>query len=262
MNMFENITVVAIHGANGIERQIPALLKTANGLPGSKRLLITNQIINSNIPQKIVHQGLDYGGYSDFVIYCLFQYVETEFVLIVQDDGWMLNSQNWRDEWFEYDYIGGLTHAAMLDNKFYRNYSWRSIHEPMVVQNGGFSLRSRKLLEAPTKFGIVKHPQIGELANEDVQLCCFMRASLELVGLKFATNEEAKLFSFEHLDGMVHKNLNLNHVFGHHSKHRKLISDNVVNWKMPHNSFDEDSENKIRELFLAYKYHINYLDNL
>jgi hypothetical protein len=173
----------------------------------------------------------------------------------------MLNSQNWRDDWFKYDYIGGLTHAGLSNAQFYRNYSWKLTQNPLVVQNGGFSLRSRKLLEAPTKFGIVKHPQIGELANEDVQLCCFMRPALESVGVRFASNEDAKLFSFEHLDVDVHANVNLHNVFGHHAKERRLIRDNLIHWTKPKDSIDNQSEDRIRELFLSYKYQINDLSH-
>ena len=254
--MFANITVVAIDGAGNIESHIPSILKTSLGLPGSKKLLITNRLIDSDMPQKVIAQALDYGGYSDFVIYCIFQYIDTDFVLIVQNDGWMLNAQNWRNEWYEYDYIGGLTHAAIVGSEFYRNYQWKDKPNPIIVQNGGFSLRSRKLLEAPTKYGIVKHPQIGDLANEDVQLSCLMRPALESVGLKFATDEESKLFSFEHLDDEIHKDLDLRKVFGHHSKTRRLTSNETVNWSCDIYNDGGESEIKIQELFLDYGYKI------
>ena len=95
---FTDITVVAIHGNGGIEREVPALRKNMEALTGSKGLLITNKLIDTDIPQKLVHQTLDYNTFQDFLVYALFHYVDTEYVLISQSDGWILNPDNWRDE--------------------------------------------------------------------------------------------------------------------------------------------------------------------
>lgn len=232
MPSFKDITVVAIHGNGGMYNMLPALEKTAAGLPGCKKLLIPNVLIESDLPQKLVHQTMGYIGYSHFVIYCLAQYIETDYVLIVQDDGWMLNADNWRNEWFDYDYIGGLTHAALDGDQLHWGFSWAdqpNAKDMLVVQNGGFSLRSRRFLEAPTKYGIVMiHQQMEELNNEDIQLCCLLRPALESVGMKFAPNEESRLFSYEHLYPSVHGDMDLKKIFGHHSRFHKLLNDKDI----------------------------------
>jgi hypothetical protein len=258
MPSFKDITVVSIHGNDKIENAIPAVEKTASFLPGCKKLLITNRFIDSKIEQKLLHQNLDYPGYSHFIIYSLFQYIETDYVLIVQDDGWALNGDNWNDEWFQYDYIGALTHAGLFDNKIYNNYSWKEHNNTIVCQNGGFSFRSKKLLEAPSKFGIMMHSKNEiELNAEDVQLCFFMRPALEKIGIKFAPPEHAKIFAFEHLDYEIHKDIDLFKVFGCHSKFRKLVSNDTIIFNIKQEMCkDIPYEEYILYLLNHYKYNI------
>ena len=52
MPSFKDITVVGIHGKSGIHNEIPSVEKTAKGLPGCKSLLITNEMVDSDITQK------------------------------------------------------------------------------------------------------------------------------------------------------------------------------------------------------------------
>ena len=261
---FEDITVVAIHGNGGIEREIPALRKNMAALPGSKGLIITNKLIDTEIPQKLVHQTLDYLSFQDFLVYSLFSYIDTDYALISQSDGWILNPSNWRDNWFDYDYIGGYTHAAYVpsESNFYTNYSWVGKEGAVVVQNGGLSLRSRKFLEAPTKYGIMKVPVPEKmLQNEDIQLCCWMRPALESVGMKFAPKEESMLFSFEHLSHDLHKDFDLTKVLGHHSRFRRLTGDKTMTWDIPQNWVDAfPLEDKVVDLFEQYGYEIDFLD--
>lgn len=256
MPSFEDITIVAIHGNNKIESMIPAVERTAMCLPGARTLLISNINVESNIPQKLVYQELDYEGYSHFVIYCLHQYIETDYVLIVQDDGWALNAENWNCNWFQYDYIGALTHAALVGNQFITNYAWKFHDNAMVVQNGGFSFRSRALLEAPSKYGIVMHIKPHSMLNaEDVQLCCFMKPALEKIGLRFASHEDSMMFAFEHLDLDVHKNVNLEKVFGMHSNFRKLVSKDTIQYKISEDRCSKIiGESQIVDLLKSYNY--------
>lgn len=260
MPSFKDITVVAIHGNGGIEREIPSLMHNLKCLPGSQGLIVTDKLVDTNIRQVELVQGFDYYGFQDYLLYCLFQHVETDYALIVQSDGWCLNPNNWRNEWFEYDYIGAYTHAAYFarDKTFRTFYSWVGMPDPVVVQNGGFSLRSRRFLEAPTKYGIVKHlKDEPALYNEDVQLCCWMRPALEKVGMKFAPKEESMLFSFEHLSPILHKDVDLTKVFGQHSRFRRLTGELKMDWELPDDVFQRIPwEDRIYKLFQDYGYEI------
>ena len=111
-------------------------------------------------------------AYSEFMIRQLNVYVDTEFVLVIQYDGFVLNPSQWMSEFLEYDYIGAPT-------------KWG-------IGNGGFSLRSKKLLKIlseDTSIEIV-HP-------EDYSICRTYKSYLQEKNIKFATPEIAHQFSIE-----------------------------------------------------------------
>jgi len=153
--------------------------------------------------------------------------------------------------------VGGLTHAALLPNGFYRTaYTWWGEPDVRVVQNGGFSLRSKAMLEAPSKYGIMRNQMPDPmLMNEDVQVCCFMRPALENVGIQFCPYELSKYFSFEHL-GPPHAGMDLTKVFGHHARFRQLVTDDIVLWKLTKEQMaGVEGEQAVFDLFADhYKY--------
>jgi hypothetical protein len=252
---YDNITVVAIYGNGEGLKAVPAINKTAECLPGARKLLITDRTLPTDIPQKLTAAQFDHAGYSKFCMYSLGKFIETDYALIVQHDGWALNAENWRDQWLEYDYIGGLTHAALVTNALITNYQWVGLDNALVVQNGGFSLRSKRFMNALTDYGImpIDH-QNPMLNNEDIQLTTFLRKTLEKVGIKFAPDEEAQLFSFEHLcpgihDGKLHK------IFGHHSRFRTLLGENKMLWHLTSEQTDAmPMERMAYDLFRYYDY--------
>lgn len=111
-------------------------------------------------------------AYSEFMIKDLYKYVETDFVLIIQHDGFVLNPNRWSDAYLDYDYIGAPVFWGM--------------------GNGGFSLRSKKLLNI-----LAEDDSIVEHHPEDLKICKTYRPQLEIKGIKFAPNEIAQRFSVE-----------------------------------------------------------------
>lgn len=83
--------------------------------------------------------------YSIFIIKELHKYVLTDFCLVIQTDGFVVNPHLWKDEFLNYDYIGA---PWSQQNQWVESYDAR-------VGNGGFSLRSKRLLEATSKFETV-----------------------------------------------------------------------------------------------------------
>lgn len=230
---YDNITVVAIYGDGRGLSAIPAIEKTAACFPGCQKLLITNEKLPTDIPQKFCG-ALDYYGYSNFCLYSLWKYIDTDYAFVVQHDGWALSLEGWQDRWLDYDFIGGITHAALSGDSFITQFNWLPVHDRIVVQNGGFSLRSKKLMRALVDNGIMpKLYGVNILNNEDVQLTAMMRKDLEKIGIKFATDEDATLFSFEHLHPVVHGDVDLTKIFGNHNRHRILLDKNTIGWKMP-----------------------------
>lgn len=116
-------------------------------------------------------------AYSRFMINDLVHHVRSAFALCVQWDGYVLDAGNWRDAFLDYDYIGA---------------PWPHLGAELMVGNGGFSLRSRRLLEAVAQAGL--DADIGE----DLAICCHGRARLEReYGLRFAPPALALHFAYE-----------------------------------------------------------------
>jgi hypothetical protein len=136
--------------------------------------------------------------YSKFCLFKLSDQVETDFCLLFQDDGFVLNPNLWNDLFYNYDYIGSPWPLYM---------GWPK--EGEQVGNGGFSLRSKKLLELTKTF--TEH----WTQNEDTYIVADKKASLLDAGLKIAPIEIARLFSVEN---PIDENHNINTCFGYHSK--------------------------------------------
>jgi hypothetical protein len=114
--------------------------------------------------------------YSRFMLRDLADRISTSHALCVQWDGFILNGDAWEPEFLEYDYIGAV---------------WPHFSDAYNVGNGGFSLRSRRLLEACTDLPFEGHEA------EDVLICRVHREELEKRGLRFAPESVARRFSFE-----------------------------------------------------------------
>ena len=53
--------------------------------------------------------------YARYMIYHLHEHVDTEFVLTVQHDGFIINPLAWTDEFFDYDYVEHHGHGESKD---------------------------------------------------------------------------------------------------------------------------------------------------
>jgi hypothetical protein len=127
--------------------------------------------------------------YSKFMLEELADYVKTDHCLIVQWDGFILDALQWKSEFLHYDYVGA---------------PWPKFGLGEDVGNGGFSLRSRRLLEA------CRDPEFVRGDAEDVAICRVNRRFLEgKHELRFADRTVAEHFAFE-------RNVPANKTFGFH----------------------------------------------
>lgn len=119
------------------------------------------------------------GEYSKLISGNLTEHINTQFALVVQHDGFVLNASNWNQNFLNYDYIGApwLIEATQRPN--------------CRVGNGGFSLRSKKLLD------VCKNHYGGTWDNEDWQICIVNKSLFESHGVKYAPIEVATWFSIE-----------------------------------------------------------------
>lgn len=115
-------------------------------------------------------------SYSHFFIKKLHDHIDTEFVLVIQYDGFILNPNAWTDEFLTYDYIGAPWWYEDGNN----------------VGNGGFSLRSKKLLKI-----LAEDVFIQEHHPEDHHIARTYGNYLMSKGVVFAPEEIASKFSIE-----------------------------------------------------------------
>lgn len=116
-------------------------------------------------------------AYSHFLLKGMRPYLATSHMLIVQWDGYVLDPAMWRDDFLNVDYIGAV---------------WPQYKDAHRVGNGGFSLRSARLLDALTSNDIQPHHP------EDVCIARTYRTLLERRwGIRFADESLAHRFAFE-----------------------------------------------------------------
>lgn len=124
------------------------------------------------------------------IIYELHNYVQTDYALLVHADGYVRNPGLWDPSWLQYDYIGAPWPLPRDD------YSYRTPDGEIVRVGNSVSLRSKRLLELPSKLHLPWRSFYGN-TNEDGFLCVHNRKILEENGCTFAPLEAAVHFSKE-----------------------------------------------------------------
>lgn len=216
---FNNVTLIMCDG-NGLdfyenEKIIKKMLLIANF---GKIKHFTHSNYSSKISEIIkINNKLNYKDYQNFCIYEIPKNVNTDFALFMQTDGFICNPSKFETSFFDYDYIG----APWPKNTF----KTLSPHKTFIG-NGGFSLRSKKLLDLCKNIPEVKW-------NEDITICFAYRKQFEVRGCKFAEPTIAKKFSIENKCSDDHI---IENCFGFHGKNyvetANKILDNHLNNKI------------------------------
>lgn len=172
-------TTLCCVDCNNYSLAIRALRLSLAGCDFPRSIFITDRDFELDSIETVkIDPILSLQDYSTFVMKRLLQYIDTEYVLLIQWDGYIVNPASWSEEFKLFDYVGARwPHHAGFD-----------------VGNGGFSLRSRALLSALQDRSIIgAHP-------EDGAICRTYRKYLEDAhGIAFAPATVADRFSFEHI---------------------------------------------------------------
>lgn len=115
--------------------------------------------------------------YCEFMIKGMQEHVTTDHILFVQWDAMANDSTQWTDDFLQYDYIGA---------------PWPWDTEGSNIGNGGFSLRSKRLLDDLTSPAIKL-----DGTNEDQVIGQKYRPFLETKGIRYAPTKLAAQFSYE-----------------------------------------------------------------
>jgi hypothetical protein len=124
-------------------------------------------------------------AYNQFVLKEMVNYVDTDYFLIIQPDGFIINHKAWSDEFYKYDFIGSL---------------WHWYKDEFKNGNGGFSFRSKRLHEIlrDDKNIIPKNDNLIKNLEEDhVQGRIYRKYLEEKHNIKFAPDHICEQFSIE-----------------------------------------------------------------
>lgn len=157
--------------------------------------------------------------YSRFCLTELSNYIDTEYCLTIQHDGFVINPFEWSAEFLNYDYIG----APWPIEWGYKNR----------VGNGGFCLKSKKFLSLTQEIFqnrsfTIDRDRFDISENEDYLTSVIMYDTMIENGIKFANPKIAAKFSLEHpVPEFVEKS------FGFHDKfldqNKRAINEKFVN---------------------------------
>ena len=186
----EDITLVCIDTRN-INAALNSMSCSLSQVKFAKSILFTSEslcskeIINKakihNIHIEFITELNSITEYSLFILAELDKYITSKFCLVTQWDSWVIGGKYWNSNFFQYDYIGAIWPHYSKDK----------------VGNGGFSLRSKKLLETTREF-IKGNPNITSPLIEDNYICRENRTKFEdLYHIKFPPIEIANEFSIE-----------------------------------------------------------------
>ncbi len=179
MNTRDAITLVAVDCAYA-HLSATALARSAALLPVARVLLLTDaQIAHEGSEVVAIAPIRSRAAYSQFMVKELANYITTDYALVVQWDGFVIDGSQWAREFWNYDYMGA---------------KWPHVAGEFRVGNGGFSLRSKRLLNALTD------PEITLNAdeNEDEAICVRHRDFLETkYAIVFADERVADRFAFD-----------------------------------------------------------------
>ena len=203
-----DVTLISIDTTDDLSGTINAIHTSMSGIKfGDVKLITTKQQIQNNYSlnndgitlTEPVTEIKNYNDYNHYVIYNLHNHVETTHCLLVQPDGFVLFPDKWDNDWLKYDYIGAPW--AYVEDAYIDPFG--NHHR---VGNGGFSLRSKKFLEVPTKVEVPWETNNSDFYfmpedvinyHEDGNVCVHNRHIFIEQGCKYAPVDVAVRFSQE-----------------------------------------------------------------
>ena len=188
----DNVTLIAITSVK-LDRTIKALEYSSKGIEFGAIKLVSHEK-PEGLPKKIIHEMCpkmsDIDEWNFAAIYELPKHVDTDFCLLIHDDGFVVSPSSWRDEFLDYDYIGAPFPLPQDD------FSFRDINGDLIRVGNSVSIRSKRLLDLPLELNLEWKPFHGYY-NEDGFICVNYRHKYLDAGMRFADIDIAKYFSHE-----------------------------------------------------------------
>jgi len=176
-----------------LDKSVKALEHSCKGIKWGAVKLVSD-VKPDNLPDYIQHEfcpkmsNIDEWNYA--AIYELPKHIDTDYCMLIHDDGFVVNADSWREEFLEYDYIGAPWPMPQDD------FSFRDSKGEIIRVGNSVSLRSKKLLDLPIDLDL-EWKSFHGYYNEDGFICVNYRDKYLEYGMKFADIDVAKYFSHE-----------------------------------------------------------------
>ena len=187
----DDVTLIAISGHDRFVKANKKALSHCVGVCNFEQVKLFSPIKDGTF-NTIEIPYLDVSLYAKFCVEELHKHIDTEYCLLVQSDGFIINTDYWTDEFLQYDYIGA---------------PWP--HHDHAVGNGGFCLRSKKFLQASSKLKYTSNAHLvaglserqfvqGHVAPEDWFIIIHNHEHMKKENIHYPSPELAFQFSVEH----------------------------------------------------------------
>ncbi|MBT3799608.1 MAG: hypothetical protein HOG05_00505 [Bacteroidetes bacterium] len=193
MKCIPNVTLVSV-ATTEVEATSKALEYSTNSLKFDRVLLVSHFDPNpdSDIYEYIQIEPFEnVGEWGKFIVFDLYKFIDTDFIILVHADGFIVNHEKWDNEFLKYDYIGAPWPIPK------DNFSYRDYYGNIIRAGNSVSIRSSKLLRMPSEIGLDWNNMPHEFFHEDGFIAVHNRHILQDEGIKFAPLSIAVRFSRE-----------------------------------------------------------------
>ena len=191
--VLKNISLIAV--TSGEEDEcIKALEYSSRYIDFGEIILFTDkQIKHKNIRVVGAPKFNNISEWGRFIVFDLYKFIKTDYVLLVHPDGFVVNPSKWSDDFLQFDYIGAPWRLPK------DRISFRDHYGNIIRVGNSVSLRSKRLLSLPSKIGLEWCDFDGDVPHEDGFICVQHRHTfVENHGIKYAPLNIAMHFGREH----------------------------------------------------------------
>lgn len=208
----ESVSLVCVATKN-VERGVLALKYSQRDIRFGQTLLFSHYKpqINHDLCHIKIKPFSSVEEWGEFIIYDLHKYIKTEYILLIHDDGFVVNANSWDPKFLDYDYIGAPWPIPKDD------FSYRTDSGELVRIGNSVSIRSKRILELPSLLNLPWVPFHG-YKHEDGFLTVQYRDILVAKGINYAPVQLGESFGREYVNTpnppfTFHKWLGNNKVF-------------------------------------------------
>jgi len=207
MNKVSDVTLLAI-SSNRVEGNVAALERCMNLMEFGAVKFLSHKNPDS-LPDGIqFEECMELKSIKDFDYYAFLElgkHVQTSHCLMVQDHAYILHPEIWKDTWLRWDFCGALWEERP-------EFISVSTGTMVRIGNGGFSLRSKRIMDLPKKLGLPLIEDRG-FSNDDGLVNSFYRKTFLENGIKYPEATDIPEFSYEN---DVPENIHITKFFGYH----------------------------------------------